>query len=45
VFVLAWEDYVPGGHSRLACYRWLVAEAQRSLEENVDKIGRWLDGR
>ena len=44
-FVLAWEDYVPGGSSRTSCYRWLVGEARRSLGENAEKIIRWLDGR
>ena len=44
-FVLAWEDYAPPGSSRLHCYRWLVAEAKRSLRENADKIVRWLEGR
>jgi hypothetical protein len=45
VFVLAWEDYVPGGVDRMRCYRWLVQEARRSLAENGDKIIRWLEGR
>jgi hypothetical protein len=45
VFVLAWEDYVPEGSSKTYCYRWLAAEARRSLGENVDKIVRWLDGK
>jgi len=44
-FVLAWEDYVPEGSGRLHSYRWLVAEAKRSLRENADKIERWLEGR
>jgi hypothetical protein len=44
VFVLAWEDYVPAGGSRTYCYRWLVKEARRSINENIEKIARWLDG-
>jgi hypothetical protein len=45
VFVLAWEDYVPDSSSRTYCYRWLVGEARRSLNENTDRIIRWLEGR
>jgi hypothetical protein len=45
VFVLAWEDYVPEGSSRAFCYRWLAAEARRSINENAEKIARWLEGR
>jgi hypothetical protein len=45
VFVLAWEDYAPEGTSRTYCHRWLAGEARRSLNENVDKIARWLDGK
>jgi len=45
VFVLAWEDYVPQGTSRTFCYRWLAGEARRSINENVDKIARWLEGK
>ena len=45
VFVLAWEDYVPEGSSKTFCYRWLAGEARRSINENVEKIARWLDGR
>jgi len=44
-FVLAWEDYAPTGSGRLHCYRWLVEESKRSIEENADKIIRWLEGR
>ena len=43
--MLAWEDYVPEGSAGRYCYRWLVAEARRSLKENADKIARWLDGK
>ncbi len=43
-FVLAWEDYTPGGRGRMHCYRWLIGEAKTSLRENADKIGRWLEG-
>jgi hypothetical protein len=45
VFVLAWEDYTPEGSSRTFCYRWLAGEAKRSINENVDRITRWLDGK
>jgi hypothetical protein len=45
VFVLAWEDYAPEGSSKTFCYRWLSQEARRSINENVDKIARWLDGK
>jgi hypothetical protein len=44
-FVLAWEDYVPGGSSAMHCYRWLIGEARTSLRENADEIARWLEGR
>ncbi len=44
-YVLAWEDYVPEGSKRLLCYRWLVQESKRSIDENADKIIRWLEGR
>lgn len=44
-FVLAWEDYTPGGSQRLYCYRWLVSEARTSMRDNVDKIVRWLEGK
>lgn len=44
-FVLAWEDHAPPGFQRMACFRWLVREARTSMSENVDGIGRWLDGR
>jgi len=44
-FVLAWEDYVPGGSDRMHCYRWLINEARASIHENVDLIARWLEGR
>jgi len=44
-FVLAWEDYAPAGSDTMFCYRWLVAEARRSLQENADKIIRWLEGK
>jgi hypothetical protein len=44
-FVLAWEDYAPGGRGRMHCYRWLMGEARTSLRENVDRITRWLEGR
>lgn len=43
-FVLAWEDYAPEGSDRMACYRWLVQEARRSIHENADRIVRWLEG-
>lgn len=44
-FVLAWEDYAPEGSSRMHCYRWLVAEARRSIGENAEMIIRWLEGK
>ncbi len=44
-FVLAWEDYAPVGSDAMYCYRWLVGEARRSLQENVEGIARWLEGR
>lgn len=44
-YVLAWEDYVPAGSKVTYCYRWLVEEARRSMNENVDEIIRWLRGR
>ena len=44
-YVLAWEDYVPEGSKVTYCYRWLVEEARRSMNENVDEIIRWLHGR
>ncbi len=44
-FVLAWEDYAPPGSGAMHCYRWLVGEARRSLQENVEGIARWLEGR
>jgi hypothetical protein len=44
-YVLAWEDYVPQGSDSMYCYRWLVGEARRSMQENVDGIARWLEGK
>ena len=44
-FVLAWEDYAPGGSGVMYCYRWLIGEARRSLRENIRDIIRWLEGR
>ncbi len=44
-FVLAWEDYVPQGASRMYCYRWLVGEARESIRDDIDMIARWLEGR
>lgn len=44
-YVLAWEDYAPEGADRMYCYRWLVAEARRSIGENGEKIVRWLEGK
>jgi hypothetical protein len=44
-YVLAWEDYVPAATNVTYCYRWLVEEARRSLNENLDEIIRWLHGR
>jgi len=44
-FVLAWEDYVPDGSDRMYCFRWLISEARTSIQENVDVIARWLEGK
>jgi len=44
-FVLAWEDYVPDGSNRMHCYRWLISEARTSIQENIEVIARWLEGR
>jgi hypothetical protein len=44
-YVLAWEDYVPGGSGAMYCYRWLVGEARSSLRENISDIILWLEGR
>ena len=44
-FVLAWEDYAPAGSDRMHCYRWLAGEAKTSIEENAERIIRWLEGR
>jgi len=44
-FVLAWEDYTPGGSERMHCYRWLIGEAKTSIRDNVDLIARWLEGK
>lgn len=44
-YVLAWEDYAPEGSETNYCYRWLVREAKRAMDENVDEMIRWLEGR
>lgn len=44
-YVLSWEDYAPEGSDRMYCYRWLAAEAKRSISENGEGIVRWLEGK
>ncbi len=44
-YVLAWEDYAPEGYQRLRCFRWLVQEARQSMQDDVERIARWLEGR
>ena len=44
-YVLAWEDYAPPGSDSMYCYRWLMHEAKRSLQENAIGIIRWLEGK